>query len=247
MKQFLVFAGTTEGRLLADWASKASFHVTVCVATDYGRALLPTGKENIVVHTGRMDIGQMVQFMKNGNYAAVVDATHPYAVEVSKNIKEASKVSKIKYLRLLREESHVDGAVYVDSLLEAVHSAENGNILATTGSKDVLPYTHVEDFSSRVYIRVLPMQEATGKCEECGFAKDHIIAQKGPFTKEQNIKALKQYTIATLITKDGGKEGGFFAKIDAAKECGVKAIVVKRPVVESGYNLEEIKKILKEG
>ena len=85
MKQVLIFAGTTEGRRLAECLAAARIPASVCVATEYGETLLPRA-EGITHLMGRLDEGQMESLMKKEDFSCVVDATHPYAVAVSENI-----------------------------------------------------------------------------------------------------------------------------------------------------------------
>ena len=86
--EILLFGGTTEGRMLADWLADAGARVTLCVATGYGEALAPS-RPGVAVHTGRLDRAGMEELMASRPFACAVDATHPYAVEVSRNLAAA--------------------------------------------------------------------------------------------------------------------------------------------------------------
>ena len=80
----------------------------------------------------------------------VIDATHPYAAEVTANIRLACEAAKKPYLRLLRSGHQVNDkdVVYVDSVADAVAYLQNtqGNVLATTGSKELAEYTKLADY-----------------------------------------------------------------------------------------------------
>lgn len=93
---YLVFAGTSEGRQLAEFFQKNQIPALFCVATAYGEELLEQTEE-IRVHTGRMDEIQMqaciLELMKTG-LQAVIDATHPHAVDVTENLKRACGSSR---------------------------------------------------------------------------------------------------------------------------------------------------------
>ena len=89
MDKILLFGGTGEGRALAEWMLSEHIPCTVCVATEYGETLLPDGAE---AHVGRMDRDEMAALMAQ-DYALVVDATHPYAVEVTENIRAAAEAA----------------------------------------------------------------------------------------------------------------------------------------------------------
>ena len=85
MKRILIFSGTTEGRQLADILDASGICADVCVATGYGHEVMTEGQYRNI-YTGRLTEEEMKEFMQKGDYAAIVDATHPYAVVVSSNI-----------------------------------------------------------------------------------------------------------------------------------------------------------------
>ena len=85
MKEILVFAGTTEGRQLSEILAASRIMHTVCVATEYGEMIFAPHPLR-TVHCGRMDQAEIETFIQSGNFGAVVDATHPYAKEVTENI-----------------------------------------------------------------------------------------------------------------------------------------------------------------
>lgn len=86
MDKILLFAGTTEGRNLAEFLEKNQIPTEVCVATQYGETLLEEGKY-LHVHAGRLDETEMEQQIQKQKITLVIDATHPYAVIVSQNIR----------------------------------------------------------------------------------------------------------------------------------------------------------------
>ena len=100
-KRVLVFGGTIEGRRISAYLNENKIYHTVCVATEYGEEVL-TPQKYLEIHQGRMDVEAMCRFMKDGAFCAVVDATHPYAVEVSKNVRSACEKTGVPYLRYLR-------------------------------------------------------------------------------------------------------------------------------------------------
>ena len=97
MPNLLVFAGTTEGRELLEALSRnivgRGIDVYACVATDYGKELLPVGLPHIQVHSGRLTEDEMRLFMLEKQFDYVIDTTHPYARLASENIKAACKRS----------------------------------------------------------------------------------------------------------------------------------------------------------
>lgn len=103
------------------------------------------------------------------------------------------------------------------------------NILITTGSKELAPYTQIPDFAARCYVRALPTVEALEKCQALGFRRDHLILMQGPFSEEMNVAQLRYADAGYLVTKASGETGGFPEKCEAALALGVEVICVGRP------------------
>ena len=243
MKKILLFGGTREEHGLLEELAAYPLSVTLCVASEYGRSFLPEENPRLSVRVGRMDKREMLDFIRGEDFLCTVDATHPYAVEVTRNLKEAAFESGIRYFRLLRESSQMDmdkyiSAASIEQAAEILESLE-GNVLITTGSKELGAFTRVSGYRERLYPRVLPTLESLGACLDLGFPASHIIAMQGPFSKEMNMAMLKQFAVKTLVTKDGGRAGGFPEKAEAARDLGVNLVVLCRPA-EEGLSQKEI-------
>lgn len=235
----LIFGGTTESRGLSRKLADRGIDVTVSVATAYGRK--EQGDYPLVhVRTGRMDEEEMQEYLSRFGPDLVIDATHPYAAEVTANIHTVCGRCRIPLLRLLRPQSRFPAdAMVVYSAGEAAEklSGTEGRILLTTGSRE-LPY-----FSGlnpdRLYARVLPTAKSLESCARAGIEASHIIAMQGPFSTELNVALIHQLQIRCLVTKDGGKTGGFPEKMEAAEKTGVRPVIIARPP-ETGMSEEEI-------
>lgn len=241
MCKLCVFAGTTEGRELVELLVGQPVRVTACVATEYGEALLES-REGLTVATGRLSEAEMEKLFRQERFDLVVDATHPYASEVTENIAAACEAAGTEYLRLLRRSDKIpEDAVYVPDIAEAAAYLRHtqGNILLTTGSKELEKYTSLPDFQERVYARVLPMEASLQACREAGLAPDHIIAMQGPFSREMNTATLRAVDAKYMVTKDTGKAGGFSQKASAAREAGAVLVVVGRPEQRAGLSFPD--------
>ena len=246
MKKIVIFAGTTEGRRLSEILADAGIAHTVCVATEYGEIVMrdqtdaeaarAKGHSLVSLHRGRMDRKQMEEFLCNDGYEIVVDATHPYARVVTENIRDAVKTQSSIYLRLEREISQTpeaeDPAVsirYFESNADCAKALENteGNILLTTGSKELATYCASGRLHERLYVRILPGRESLELCMEQGIKGRQILALQGPFSTEMNAAILKQYDIRHMVTKNSGRTGGYREKLEAAKMLGIPVYVIQ--------------------
>ena len=240
--EVLLFGGTGEGRELAQWLLTQRIPALVCVATEYGETLLPAGIE---AHVGRLDEAGMAALMASRPFTHVVDATHPYAVEVTANIQAAAAAVGLPCLRLVRQSDGEDLCHKAGDMAAAAHMLEQlpGNVLLTTGSKELDMFAK-PGLVERCYPRVLPMMNSLSRCLELGFPPKNIICMQGPFTRAMNEATIDQYAIQVLVTKDTGGYGGFREKAEAAREKDCTLLVVERPRRETGMELEGLKKLL---
>ena len=279
-RKYIIFAGTSEGRLLYEFCEQHQIGAVFCVATEYGKEILCKPKEakneklckskrseNIypVIHMGRMKVEEMEVFFEAERPDMIIDATHPYAVEVTENIRKAAEgycreqqAEGQVYYRVLRnlteagmtEEDMLyagDAKIsYHEDMQQAVSYLQSteGNILATTGSKQVDELCKLEDFAGRVYLRILPSEEMKAKCLALGFLPEHIICAQGPFSRKSNECILREYDIKYLLTKQSGKTGGYPEKAAAARSCGVELVVLVPPQETEGVSVEQMCKIM---
>ncbi len=256
-RKIMIFSGTTEGRELSEILEKNRIPHTVLVASDFGEMFQPVGEYTLVL-SGKKDYDEIKKLIQQA--LVVVDATHPYATLVTENIRRAAKDTKTELIRILRDcgqaeasednETHDDCGTtkdmesaisFFDSPAQCALALEKeeGNILFTTGSKDLCALCASIKDKAKVFARVLPSAESISLCEDAGIRKDHIIAMFGPFNKELNLALVRQYNIGVLVTKDSGSNGGFQEKILACEETGAKVFCIKRPLKEEGVSVHE--------
>lgn len=249
MSGILIFGGTTEGRRLAQIFAKNKIKTELCVASEYGEKLMefsdfeelsPSENSFLKIKTGRISKDEMENLCKNG-YSAVVDATHPFAAVVTDYIRQVFP-AKIPVVRLERELSHADEnfCEYFESVPDCASalekfSAQNpgAKILLTTGSKDLKILCRSENLRKNLVVRVLPAFESLKICMEAGLEGRQIVAMQGPFSVKMNEIQIKDFGISALVTKESGKTGGLDSKILAAKNCGIKCFVIKKPENEN--------------
>ena len=258
LSKILIFAGTTEGRKLSEHLCEKKIEHTVCVATEYGEIVLQE-IPYATVHMGRMDSEEMSRFFAEQKCEIVVDATHPYAAVVTENIKHAVESVYVKshiitdaqadinieYLRLKRDtdiSADYDNVQYFlnnEMCAEALKNTE-GNILLTTGSKELSVYCAKQSVKERLYVRVLPGIESISLCMQNEISGKHILALQGPFSTQLNEALIDQYDIKCLVTKKSGVAGGWNEKIAAAKNKGIPVFVVGQSVRDDGMSFEEV-------
>lgn len=261
----LVFAGTTEGREAALMLARTGISVTAFTATDYGHEVLDgaaDGLQNLAVESGRLSEEQIRELlMGEAPDTLVIDATHPYAAQVTANIRRACVDAQKRYIRIVRKSTFAGEPAGVTVLADAQAVTQWANreenikkkILLTTGSKDLRIYTEIEGYRDRVWPRILPDMDSLRIATERGYKKSNIICMQGPFSTEMNIAMIKSVGAQVLVTKDTGKTGGFDSKLEAALRSGIEAVVIGRPSDQEarqadseGMSLEELQRHIDE-
>lgn len=224
-----IFSGTSEGGDLCERLSAAGRAATLFVATDYGRETF-AGMPGIEVHAGRLDEEAMAEALDNFDVA--IDATHPYAIEATRTIHAACERTGTRYIRLARPSIPPFGdVVHVPSAQAAAEllAYEDGDVLLTTGSKELAVFANTPGLAPRLHIRCLPSASIVGRCRELGVDASHIIAMQGPFSHEMNVAQLHMARVRWLVTKDSGIAGGLAEKYSAAQEVGARVVLIDRP------------------
>lgn len=245
MCEIFIFGGTTEGRVIAEWCVNNRIRATVSVATEYGPKLLPKS-EYLEILENRIDCEQMFGIFQKRKVSFVIDATHPYAIEASRNISMACSESGVKNFRVIRKNSeNLGNAICFDDIsgITSYLNKNSGNALITTGSKDIFRFCGVNNYQERCIVRILDVPSIVEQCRKMGFRK--IIAERGPFSLEKNSQHIIEFSADFVVTKDSGETGGFHDKIMAARCCGAIPLIIKRPA-EEGITLDKMLEILEE-
>lgn len=228
----LVLGGTSDSLAICDKLNKyPNLSYIVSVTTEYGKTI--TKKHTTDVLLGKLGQEDMINLIKTKSISIIIDATHPYAVEVSKNAISSAKLTGIKYIRYERksliEDISYENKFIVNSIDEACEIANNKgkNILIGTGSKNLDVY--VDKIKNKNLVaRVLPTSEVLLICEKLGLNADNIIAMKGPFSVSMNKETYEHYNIDLVITKESGAQGGFLEKVSACEQLNIPIVIIAR-------------------
>jgi len=204
---------------------------------------IPGPASNVQVIAARLSQEGMVELLRSGGFDYCIDATHPYAVIVTENIRAACAAAGVSHLRLVRPASDgLNGVTQVPDAAAAAALLKTGSskILLTVGSKDLEAFTSIRGYRKRCYVRILPMTESLSKALSLGYAAANIICMQGPFDEQTNLAMLNMTGAGVLVTKDSGDIGGYAAKVQAAQKLGCEVIVITRPQAETGYTYDGI-------
>jgi precorrin-6A/cobalt-precorrin-6A reductase len=244
----LVLAGTSDARELALEIKKAGYDLLTTVVTD--SAAKSMKEAGLDVQIGRLTASDMAFLIQDRGFQAVVDASHPFAEEASKNAVTGAKEANVPYIRYERESQsfHQDLVTLVDNYEEAATLAaeKKGVIMLTTGSKTLAIFAQklIGLPETTVVARMLPRLDNMQKCEELGLEQKNIVAMQGPFSKTLNKALYEHYRVTLMITKESGKVGAVDEKLEAALEMGIETIMIGRPKVEYGTVFSDFSRVV---
>jgi len=221
-----LIGGTSNSREIAKRLTREGFEFTVTATTDFGCKLIEAEAAN--VKEGRLSKEQMIEFIKDNHIQSIIDSSHPYATEVSKNAIEVAENAGIPYLRYERKAEFHPYAHYFNSWEEIVKYLENreGRIFLTIGSKNIKLFAPLG--IDRIWARVLPVEQSISECKNMGLPPNQIIGMAGAAFKELNIALFREFKIQYVVSKDSGSEGGVQDKIEAAKALGIEILILKK-------------------
>lgn len=228
-----VIGGTKDSRVFLEKFASADKNIVVSTATEYGGKLLEGLPVKVV--SERLPLELMREFVEKNSIKTIVDISHPYAFEVSKNAMKVAEEFSIAYYRFEREEIHIIPNRFsefqnINDLLEYCDKLE-GNILVTLGSNNIEHFSKLKNLE-KFYFRILPKWDMVKKCEDNGILPKNIIAMQGPFSLNMNKAMIEQLNIKYLVTKKGGVTGGEREKIDACNEKGIEVILLEKPEIQ---------------
>ena len=246
-------AGTQDGREIVRRLCAVGYDVTASVVSSYGQQLLAEqlekGSGRLIINDTPLDEEGLCTFFKEHGICVFVDATHPYAVNVSRNAMAACAAAGIPYIRFERDLTDIsyENVHLVHSYEDAAEIAARfgKNVFLTTGSRNLERFVKAKPLAGCTLIaRVLPMADVIALCEELGLTPAQIIAMQGPFSRELNRTMYEKYKADVVVTKNSGTIGGTDAKFQAAADLGLPVVVIDRPVLNYphlAHTYEEVK------
>lgn len=226
-----IVGGTSEAVELAENIKRSDYIVTM---TTYA-GLEQLGNCNGLV--AKMDLQEMLSFIEQKAIDTVVDMSHPFAYEASRNASEASRVAGLRYIRYQRDRLGENCGKQFDSLeqLKCYLSGISGTVFFTTGINTIPEFECVKKDNRFVY-RVLPTVFSMEKCVESGVRIEDIVAALGPYTVEFNMAMFKNYAADFVVMKDSGSRGGTTEKIEACRNLKIEPLIIKRDCIETGLS-----------
>ncbi|EWT07040.1 cobalt-precorrin-6X reductase [Intrasporangium chromatireducens Q5-1] len=219
----LILGGTAEARALAAALDALGLRFVSSLAGRVQRPTLPVGDVRVGGFGG---VDGLVRHVTADGVTHIIDATHPFAEQITANALAASGRTGVPLLRLQRPgwEAHplAKEFIWADDLEGARRAAESAGRrpLLTTGRQGLRTFTCWTD--RPVVARVVDPPEIPIP------ASWEIICARGPFPYAAERALMKSRSIDVVLTKDSG--GALTEpKLRAARDCGARVVVVRRP------------------
>lgn len=232
--------GTQESAAFVRSLVAAHLACIVTVTTESARSLYPN-HPLVQIWVGRLQPETLPDFLQTHSIRCVVDASHPFAVEVSRMAIDAAKNYQLPYLRYERE-SIDSGGIHFSSFDTLLNSDRllRERVLLTIGYRPLALFQPWQTRST-LFARILPSQVALEAAFNAGFTPDRLIALRPPISIDLERALWQQWQISLVITKASGSAGGEDTKQQLAHELGISLVVVDRPSIQYPQQTQDIK------
>ena len=229
----LVLGGTTEGR--------SAVQVLEESGATYYYSTRGEAQDVPLVHglrvTGAMDQEAIVDFCRQHDIRLLVDAAHPFAVQVHRNMLLAARRLHLPVVRYERQyPPHTDCFTWCDDYDDAVSKLRKAGITRLLALTGVQTIGRLRDYwtQNECWFRILNRDDSHAIAARQGFPADHLVYYEENTTAE----LLRTVSPQAILTKESGRSGGFDEKVGAARQAGVQVFVVCRPDFGEAWKAE---------
>ena len=221
----LVFGGTTEGRKTVEVLEEGG--------SPYYYSTRSEGQKIELVHgihlTGGMEVSEMIQCCREHDVRLIIDAAHPFAEELHRNLLFLAKHIQAPIIRYDRiYPSHDQDLIWCKDYNDAIQQLETNGIerlLALTGVNTIGRLRPYWERYENCWFRILNRRASHFVAKANRFPEERLVYYETDDTKD----LIGDLQPQAIITKESGLSGGFTEKVKAARQEGIKVFVVERP------------------
>ena len=221
----LVFGGTTEGRKAVEVLEEGG--------STYYYSTRSDGQKIELVHgfhlTGGMEVPEMIQCCREHSIRLIIDAAHPFAEELHRNLVFLAKHIQAPIIRYDRiYPPHDKDLIWCKDYNDAIQQLESNGIerlLALTGVNTIGRLRPYWEKYEDCWFRILNRRASHFVANANRFPEDRLVYYETDDTKN----LIDDLQPQAIITKESGQSGGFTEKVEAARQAGIKIFVVERP------------------
>lgn len=246
----LVLGGTSESREVISELKRAGYRVAASAVTAYGAELAAESGAELSL-CGRLDEPGLERAVTELKAFALIDATHPFAQEVSDVARRVSQRLGRPYLRFQRGAAIIPDSPLVVREKDFGRAAERalelsggGTVFLTIGTRRLDLFVRVCRSEARLAVRILPDPDGLRRCLELGLSQTQILAAQGPFSRQSNRQHFIDFGAKVVVTKDSGRRAGLAEKVWAALDLEIPIVIVEAPEAETEAAVEDLRKVL---
>jgi precorrin-6A/cobalt-precorrin-6A reductase len=235
MNRLLILGGTGDAVQLTQCA--IDLPGLEVITTLAGRTRAPNPVAGAVRIGGFGGEAGLVAYLQTEKIDLIVDATHPFAAQISWHVAGAATKVGIPRLMLVRPawtRSPEDNWIEVENIEAAVAAIPTSSerIFVTIGRQQLAPFAKLTD-------RWCLMRSIDPPDPSIPLPPGKLLLDRGPFSLEGERELLREYRIQAIVSKNSGGDATY-AKIIAARELGLPVVMVQRPIVPEGDRVADV-------
>lgn len=233
-RQIWLIGGTQESVHLATELIRAHLPCLITVTTESARSLYPISPF-LQLWVGKLTTAQLPGFLQRHQIHCILDASHPYAVEISQLAIDVATQFQLPYLRYERPAlppQAIESCLYLNSFEELItgNTLLEERVLLTLGYRNLALFQQWHDRAT-LFARLLPSVAALEAALAAGFTPDRLIALRPPLSLDLERALWQHWNLSMVVTKASGSAGGEDIKRQIAAELGIKLVIINRPTL----------------
>jgi precorrin-6A/cobalt-precorrin-6A reductase len=235
----LILGGTGDAaELVAKLATIPKIEAIASLAGRTHQPKIPVGNVRIGGFGG---VAGLVDYLRLMEIDILIDATHPFAEQISLHALAASTQLGIPRLMLNRppwEPESGDSWIEVESIRDAAIAIPNlgKKVFLTIGRQEIGAFSHLRE--TWFLMRMIDPPDT-----DVILPPGLLLCDRGPFTLDHERQILQEYNIDLIVSKNSGGNATY-PKIIAARELGIKVVIVNRPPTPSGEQVGNLEKAI---
>ena len=234
----LLLGGTGDANVLAQTLVRARIDAIYCYA---GRTQIPLTHALPTRIGGFGGVAGLADYIRQETFTHVIDATHPFAAEMSRHAVEACAATNTALIALERAPwTRIPGDNWIDVAdIDAAVTALPGapaRVFLAIGRQHIAPFA-----AKPQHAYTLRFVDAPD--DELPLPNAEMIVSRGPFTLEGDRELMASRKINLVVARNSGGNGAR-AKIDAARELGIPMIMIARPVLPERPRVESVEAVM---
>ncbi|MCK1650959.1 cobalt-precorrin-6A reductase [Bradyrhizobium sp. 149] len=237
MTRALILGGTADASLLAAEIARAGIDAVYSYG---GRTRAPADQPLPTRIGGFGGVSGLADYIRRENVTHVIDATHPFAAEMSRNAVVACAETGTPLIALERApwaKEPGDNWIEIADVSAAVAALPEAaeNVFLAIGRQHIAPFATKPQHAYT--LRFVDPPDAP-----LPFAAD-VIVSRGPFTLEGELEMMRARGITWIVARNSGGDGAR-AKIDAARRLGLPVVMISRPQLPERLRAESVDEIM---